>query len=325
VKRRAWLCKVVGFGLACRAAQAWGQTRPPTVGYLGPPVPDGPGHDLFDGLRAEMHQLGWVEGKNLRYEARLPGPVDSGTTAQRVATLARELAAANVDVIVAMSNGGAQAAKRASSIIPIVFLAQKPVENGLVSSLAHPGGNLTGMTYHIDSLMIKRMQLLTQAAPGLARVAYLSTNDAESDASARAAARTLNLELQLVQVHAAEDLERAIGAAPQPGAWVIDDYSLFINHMQRIVELIARTRKPAIYSANDWVQLGGLMSYSDDRKDVMRYVARYVDRILRGARPAELPVEQPTQFVLALNVKTARALSLAIPPSLMLRVDEVIE
>ena len=326
MKRRAWLCKLVGIALACRAAQAWGQTRPPTVGYLGPPVPDGPGHDLFDGLRAEMLRLGWVEGKNLRYEARLPGPVDSrGTAAQRVATLARELAAANVDVIVAMSNGGAQAAKQASSIIPIVFLAQKPVENGLVSSLAHPGGNLTGMTYHIDSLMIKRMQLLTQAAPGLARVAYLSRNDAESDASARTAAKTLNLELQLVPVQAAEDLERAIGAAPPPGAWVVDDYSLFISHMQRIVELIARTRKPAIYSSNDWVQRGGLMSYSDDRKDVMRYVARYVDRILRGARPAEMPVEQPTQFVLALNAKTARALSLAIPASLMLRVDELIE
>jgi putative ABC transport system substrate-binding protein len=227
VKRRAWLGEVVGFGLACRASQAWGQTRSPTVGYLGPPVPDEPGQGLFDGLRAEMHRLGWVEGKNLRYESRLPGPVDSrGATEQRVATLARELVAANVDVIVAMSNGGAQAAKRASSIIPIVFLAQKPVENGLVSSLAHPGGNLTGMTYHIDSLMIKRMQLLTQAAPGLARVAYLSRN---------------------------------------------------------------------------------------------------VDRILRGARPAEMPVEQPTQFVLALNAKTARALSLAIPPSLMLRVDELIE
>jgi len=320
------LGEVVGFGLACRASQAWGQTRSPTVGYLGPPVPDEPGQGLFDGLRAEMHRLGWVEGKNLRYESRLPGPVDSrGATEQRVATLARELVAANVDVIVAMSNGGAQAAKRASSIIPIVFLAEKPVENGLVSSLAHPGGNLTGMTYHIDSLMIKRMQLLTQAAPGLARVAYLSRNDAEGDASARAAAKTLNLELQLVQVQAAEDLERVIGAAPPPGAWVIDDYSLFINHMQRIVELIARTRKPAIYSSNDWVQLGGLMSYSDDRKDVMRYVARYVDRILRGARPAEMPVEQPTQFVLALNAKTARALSLAIPPSLMLRVDELIE
>ena len=181
------------------------------------------------------------------------------------------------------------------------------------------------MTYHIDSLMIKRMQLLTQAAPELARVAYLSMNDAEGEASARAAAKTLNLELQLVQVQTAEDLERAIGAAPQPGGWVIDDYDLFVNHMQRIVELVARTRKPAIYSSNDWVQLGGLMSYSDDRKDVMRYVARYVDRILRGARPAEMPVEQPTQFVLALNAKTARALSLAIPPSLMLRVDELIE
>jgi putative ABC transport system substrate-binding protein len=253
---------------------------------------------------------------------RLPGQFDSRHAAKsRLATLARELVIAKVDVIVALSDGSAEAA---TSTIPIVFLVDRPVATGLVASLAQPGGNLTGMMFHVDALTAKRMQLLMQAAQGLARVAYLSTNSAEGDANARAAAKTLGLDLQLVPVQRADDLESAIAARADFDAWVVEDYYLFTSNQKRIVELIARTRKPAVYSSNDWVRVGGLMSYCDDRDDLGRAIARYADRILRGARPAELPVEQPARFVLALNLATARAIGVAFPQSLILQADEVI-
>ena len=174
-------------------------------------------------------------------------------------------------------------------------------------------------------MMKRRLQLLMKATPGFARVGYLSIGVAELDASAQAAAKSLNLELQFVDVQRAEDLDRAIDTGRPADGWLIDDYGPLAVHMQRIIELIARTRKPAIYGDADWVRVGGLMSYSDDRKDVQRYVARYVDRILRGAKPADLPVEQPSRFALTINMKTARALSLTIPSSLLLLADEVIE
>jgi putative ABC transport system substrate-binding protein len=325
MKRRAWLRSATGFGVAFLAAGTKAQTQPRRVGYLGPPVPDGPGRALFDELRTEMQRLGWGEGGRVRYEVRLPGPVDSQEAAdQRLAAMAREIVAAKVDVMVAMGPAGALAAKGTGATIPIVFLADKPVENGLVSSLAHPGANLTGMTFHTEDLTGKRMQLLTLVAPGIARVGYLKPN-ANPDESATAAAQALRLELRVVQVLSAEDLERAIGITPQPDAWVIDNYVQFEPHLRRIVELIAQRRKPAVYADNEWVRSGGLMSYCDDREHVMRYVAGFVDRVLRGAKPADLPVEQPTRFIFALNLKTAKAMGLTVPQSLLLRADEVIE
>jgi putative ABC transport system substrate-binding protein len=325
MKRRAWLANVAASGLACAAARTWPQSRPRAIGFLGPPVPDSDARGQFDELRAELRKLGWEEGPQLRYEARLPGPTQSRDVARsRLAALARELVAANVDVIVAYGDGGAAAAKEATATIPIVFLADEPVESGLVSSLAQPGGNLTGVTFHIALLTAKRMQLLKQTIPGVARLAYLSANSAEGDANARAAARTLGLELQLVAIRQAADLDAAIATRGGIDAWVVEDYFLFSSHVARIVELIARTRKPAVYSSNDWVRAGGLMSYCDDRERVGQPIARYVDRILRGARPSQLPVEQPTRFILALNLKAARAIGVEFPQSLILQADEVI-
>lgn len=325
MKRRSWLRSATGLSLALWGAGVPAQIRPRTVGYLGPLVPDPSAHALFDGLRTEMQRLGWNEGSRVRYEIRFPAMAESReATTKRLVTLAREIVAAGVDVMVAMGTAGALAAKEASSTTPIVFLAEKPVENGLVSSLAHPGANLTGMTYHIGSLMAKRMQLLTEVAPGIARVAYLKPVDAR-DESAPAAAQELKLQLRTVEILRAEDLERAFDSAPQPDAWVIDDYVQFAPYSRRIIELVAQRRKPAVYSENEWVRAGGLMSYSDDRDNVLRYVAVSVDRVLRGAKPADLPVEQPTRFVFALNLKTAKALGLTVPRSLVLRADEVIE
>jgi len=324
LKRRAWLANVAASGLACPAVLAWPQSRPRTIGFLGAPVPDVDGRQALDELQVELRRLGWAEGQ-LRYEARLPGAHESRQAAKsRLAVLARELVAADVDVIVALSDGSAEAAKAATSTIPIVFLVDRPVASGLVASLAQPGGNLTGMTFHVDALTAKRMQLLKQAAPAVGRVAYLSTDSAEGDANARAAAKTLGLGLRLVPIARADDLESAIAARPELDAWVVEDYFLFISNQKRIVELIARTRKPAVYSSNDWVRMGGLMSYCDDRDGLVRAIARYVDRILRGAKPAHLPVEQPARFVLALNLATARAIGVAFPQSLVLQADEVI-
>ena len=324
MKRRAWLADVVASALVCAAARAWPQSRQRTVGFLGPPVADVDGRAALDELRAGLRDLGWEEDR-LRYEARLSGLQASREAAKsRLAALARELVAANVDVIVALSDGSAEAAKAATSTIPIVFLVDRPIESGLVASFAKPGGNATGMTFHIESLTAKRMQLLKQAVPGVGRVAYLSTSSAEGDANARAAAKSLDLELRLVPVRQADDLESAIASRPGLDAWVVEDYFLFANNVRRIVELIGRTRKPAVYSSSDWVRVGGLMSYCDDREGLGRSLARYVDRILRGAKPAQLPVEQPARFVLALNLATARAIGVEFPQSLILQADEVI-
>jgi len=324
MKRRAWLASVAASGLAGVAAPAWPQSRPRTVGFLGPPVPDVDGRSALDELQAGLRQLGWSDDQ-LRFEVRLPGVYESREAAKsRLAVLARELVAAKADVIVALSDGSAQAVKAATSTIPIVFLVDRPVESGLVASLAAPGGNATGVTFHVDLLTAKRMQLLKQAVPGVARVAYLSTNSADGDANARAVARTLGLDLELVPVERAAALEAAITSRPELDAWVVEDYFLLMSNQKRIVELIARTRRPAVYSSNDWVRVGGLMSYCDDHSGLARATARYVDRILRGARPAQLPVEEPVRFVLALNLTTARAIGLAFPPSLLVQADEVI-
>jgi putative ABC transport system substrate-binding protein len=326
MKRRAWLADVAAAGLSFAAASA--RAGPPrrTVGFLAPPIPDVDARQALDEVRAELRQLGWAEG-SLRYEARMPGPgpyESRAAAGSRLAALARELVAAKVDVIVALSDGSAVAAKAASTTIPIVFLADRPVENGLVASLAKPGGNMTGVTYHIELLTAKRMQMLTHAVPGVRRIAYLTPSDAKGEANAREAAKGLRLELQLVPAKRAEDLESAIASRQDVDAWIVEDYFLFSNNIQRIVELIARTRKPAVYSANDWVRVGGLMSYCDDRERLAQSLARYVDRILRGAKPAQLPVEQPARFVLAVNLKTAREIGVTFPQSLILQADEVI-
>jgi putative ABC transport system substrate-binding protein len=276
-----------------------------------------------------MERLGWTEGKRVQYVVSLPGETDTPeSTAARIATKARELVATKVDLIVAMSTRCAVAAKAATATIPIVFLAEKPVENGLVASLSRPGSNVTGVTYHVETLAAKRMQLLKQAIPAIRRMAYLApTGPASSEAyrAAQIAAKTLDVEMSLVTVERAEDVERAFDAAPQADAWIIDDWALFAPRMEQIVGLVARSRKPAVYGDRYWVQAGGLMAYSDDRADWPRRVASLVDRVLRGAKPAEVPVDQPARFRLAINRKTARALGVTIAQSVQLQADEIVE
>jgi putative ABC transport system substrate-binding protein len=299
------------------------------LGFLAPPVADSDGHELFGMLRSEMERLGWVEGSGIEYVIRVAG--GSGTPESklaRLATMAQELVAAKVDVIVAMSTKSAQAAKRATSAIPVVFLAERPVENGLVTSLAQPGGNVTGVTYHIDSLLAKRMQLLKQAFPRIRTMGYLApTGPSVLDAyrDAEIVAKELDVQVVLVQVEHVADVEAAVRAAPNVDSWIVEDWTVLAEQGDRVVGWIAGSRKPAVYGAIDWVEAGGLMSYSDDRGDWPRRLAAVADRILRGAKPSELPVEEPARFVLGINQKTARALALTIPSSVLLQASKVIE
>jgi putative tryptophan/tyrosine transport system substrate-binding protein len=299
------------------------------IGFLGPAIPDAGGRGLLGELRAEMERLGWAEGSRVQYVVGLPG--ETGTpesTKARIATKARELVAARVDLIVAMTTRCAVEAKSATATIPIVFLAEQPVENGLVASLARPGGNVTGATYHIDLLAAKRIQLLKQAFPSIRRMGYLApsgTRYFQEYLAARTTGRALDVEVLLAVVEHAEDVERAFNAAPQVDAWIIEDYTLFSERKEQIAELVATSRKPAMYGAREWVEAGGLMAYSDDRADWPRRVASLADRVLRGAKPAELPVDEPTRFLLVTNRKSARALGVSIAPSVLMQATEVIE
>jgi putative ABC transport system substrate-binding protein len=318
-------------GAACAMAAGLLRAQPSRktarVGFLGPAVPDADGRELLGELRAQMERLGWTEGRRVQYVVGLPGEWGtSEATTARIATVARELVAARVDLIVAMSTPCAVEAKAATATIPIVFLAEKPVEHGLVASLARPGGNATGATYHVELLATKRMQLLKQAFPAIRRIAHLGASETSSlYRAAQIAAKALDVEVLLAVAARAEEIERAFNSVPQADAWIIEDYAPFEPHVAQIVGLVARSRKPAIYGDRYWVEGGGLMAYADDRTDWPRRVAGFADRVLRGARPAELPVEEPTRFLLVINRKTARALGVTIAQSVMLQADEVIE
>lgn len=312
------------FSLAFAAtldSQAQPSGRPVRIGYLGSNPPDTPDRRArIDSFRSEMDLLGWTQGSRVGYEFRFAAGAD-----ERFLPLARELVAAKVDLIVAITTPAAFAAKEATATIPVVFIAADPVEYGLVDSLARPGGNLTGLAVLADALMSKRMQLLTEAVPGISRVAYLGMNEGRSVQLAQRSAKTLNLELLSVQVERAENLARAIGTVPRADGWLVDDYVMFSAHRRQIVELIAAQRKPAVYSLIPFVHSGGLMAYGTNLERMMRQVASYVDRILRGTKPYDLPVEQPTRLVLAVNLRTARDLGVTIARSVLLQADEVVE
>jgi putative ABC transport system substrate-binding protein len=272
-----------------------------------------------------MRELGWDEGRNLRIEWRA-----ADARAECLDTLAAELVALKVDVIVAEFTPAAQAARRATDSIPIVMApAGDPVASGLVASLARPGGNVTGLSNVAAELAGKRLELLQQALPGLQRVGLLVYGRDPLDKSfveaTQAAAATARLTLQVAEVPSAAELERAlaalhsaaVGAAVVPGNLPAEP--------ARVAELAIRQRLPTIGVISSWPAQGGLMAYAPNLADLRRRSAVYVDRLLRGARPQELPVEQPTRFELIVNARTARALGVALPQTLLLRADEVIE
>ena len=272
--------------------------------------------------------MGYVEGQNLVIEFR-----NAEGRLERLPDLAAELVRLNVDVIVAAPEACIQAAKQATSTIPIVMAASEdPVGRGFVASLAHPGGNVTGLSSLQPGLVGKQVELLKEIVPKLSRVAALWDMDTPSQSvfmrETEVAARALALQVQALPLRGPEpDFESAfrVVTSSRAGALSVVSGPLFLAHLAAVVDLAARSRLPAIYNLREYVDAGGLISYGPNLPDMHRRAAAYVDRILKGAKPRDLPVEQPTKFELIINRKTAKVLGLTIPPSVLLRADQIME
>ena len=274
-----------------------------------------------------LRELGYIEGQNTLIERRTANGLSD-----QLPSLAAELVRLGVDVIVTPDPPSTYAAKGATKTIPIVMRSSNdPVESGLVTSLAHPGGNITGVYSQYEELTPKRLELLKEALPGLMRVAILwngaSPGEIAVFKSAQAAARAMGLQIVSLEVHRREDLDGAFSAAAaaRVGALMTLRNPLFVRLRTQLVGLANRRRIPAIYDEREFVEAGGLMAYGANLADLYRRTAIYVDKILKGAKPADLPVEQPTKFELVVNLKTAKAMGITIRQSVLLRADEVIE
>jgi putative ABC transport system substrate-binding protein len=329
VDRREFVSGVaLGLLAAPLAAEAQQAAKVPRIGYLGPNLATS--SHLREAFLQGLRDLDYVEGRNLVIEYR-----DAKGKFERFPALAAELVALKVDVIVASGTLAALAAKHATRSIPIVFpTVGDPVADGLVTSLARPGGNVTGLSNLSPELVGKCLELLKQAVPGVSRVAILWQPGAFVERTgkdirkrAEVAGRALGMRLQFVETRGPEDFDRAFSdmTRARAGALIVVLTAMFANERRRLVDLAAKIRLPAVYGSRESVDAGGLMSYGPNLADSFRRAATYVDKILKGARPADLPVEQPTKFELVVNLKTAKALGLTIPPSLLQRADEVIQ
>ena len=325
--RRIGVAVVLAVGLALAPLAAQSQpaapSQPRQVGWLDL-VAEPP---LQDEFRRGMRELGHVEGSTYSLHERY-----AGNRAEALPGLAAELTRLKLDVIVAVTGAAARAAKNATTEIPIVFITSDPLGTGLVQSLARPGGNLTGISNIQTELYPKRMDVLKAAVPTVRRVATIehTTSGRRTLLSqiVQEAARALGIEaLPITFVGRVEELDRAVGQAVQQRADAVlfGAHPFFNVNMERILALAARHRLPAIYEFRSFVEAGGLMCYGTDMKAVFDRVATYVDKILKGAKPDDLPVEQPTKIELVINLKTAKALGLTIPQTLLLRADQVIE
>jgi ABC-type uncharacterized transport system substrate-binding protein len=298
--------------------------RVPRIGVIGERSSSDP---FLAAFRRGLRELGYTEGQSIAIEYRYAhGALD------RVPGIAAELVRARVEVLVVGGTVSAQSARTVTTTVPIVFaLAGDPVASGLVSSLARPGGNATGLSNFVPEMSAKQLELLKAAAPHVSRVAilYNSTNPVHAGPAldeAKDAARTLGLELQTVDVKRRSEVAPAFTTlmAGRPGAVLILSDPVFGNELGQLSRLAARHHLPAMYSRREFAEVGGLLTYGPSFPDNYRRAASYVDRILKGAKPADLPVERPTTFDLAVNLRTAKALGLTLSPSLVLRADEVI-
>jgi putative ABC transport system substrate-binding protein len=326
VKRREFIALLggatVGWPLAARAQQS--SKKLPTVGILGAATPSAWSHWLAAFVQ-RLSELGWTEGRTVAIEYRWA----EGRT-ERFPEIAAEFARMNVDVIVTAANG-VLPAKRASSTIPIVFVvANDPVGTGLVESLARPRGNATGLSIQSSDLAGKRLELLREVTPGLRRLAILTNVDYAGavleTGEVQDAAHMLGLEVVMLEIRRAEDIAPALdklrGGAQ--GLYLPSEAIVFTNR-SRIATLAQDARLATITVVRDYVEAGSLLSYGPNYMALFRRTAEYVDKILRGSKPGDIPVEQPTKFDLVVNLKTAKALGLTIPESFLLRADEVIE
>jgi len=309
------------------------QAQPPgkvyRIGYLSTGSATSTYSRPLEAFRQGLHELGWIEGQNIVIEFRYAeGRVD------RLPGLAQELVRLKVDVIAASPTPSALAARNATRTIPIVGMSlTEPVALGLVSSLARPGGNVTGITYSVDTAIFgKQLELLKEVVPKVLRVAAL-TNPTGTPAypatlsSVKAAARSLGLQLQFHEARAPLEFDGAFAAMAKerPSALLVFGDPMFFLHRARLADLALKNRLPSMSTQWQWVEAGGLIAYGPSFPDLWHRAATYVDKILKGSKPADLPVEQPTKFELVINLKTAKALHLTIPRSVLLRADQVIQ
>jgi putative ABC transport system substrate-binding protein len=304
--------------------RALAQGRPVRVGLLAlvPPTPV-----MLRAFRDGLRERGYIEGQNLSIDVRWPqGPFEQNPG------VTDDLVRGNVDVIVAWSTPATMAARRATSTLPIVMVSvSDPVGAGFVASLARPGGNITGVTNTADDLSAKLVELLREIVPGMQRVGVVfnpsNPGSAVQMRGTEDAIRALGLQFLVVSARAPKEFESAFAqfsAEGVKGVVLLSDSS-FIEHARRIAELAQNTRLPTAFQRRENVEVGGLLSYGSNLNDQFRQAATYVDKILKGAKPADLPVEQPTKFELVINLKTAKELGLTIPPTLLFQANEVIK
>jgi putative tryptophan/tyrosine transport system substrate-binding protein len=323
VSRREFITLLGGaaavWPFAVRAQQS---KKIPRIGVLWPNPPT-----TFGPMRQGLKDFGYLEGQNIAFEFRwAEGKLD------QLPELAAELVRLQVDVIVTLAPQATLAAKQATQTIPIVFVAMgDPVASGVVASLAQPGGNVTGTTRMLSEMSAKHVELIKEAVPSLAKLAVLwnPTNSSHAPAlqAVHAAARALSLQAQPLEVRAAAELDGTFDVVVREradGVLFIADPVFFIA-LKRMADFVASSRLPAIANFTEFPKLGGLIGYAPSIPDEFRHAASHIDKILKGAKPADLPVEQPTRFQLVINLKTAKALGLDIPPSVLARADEVIE
>jgi putative tryptophan/tyrosine transport system substrate-binding protein len=304
-------------------AQAQQPKKIPRIGYLG-----NPGALGMKTFREHLRELGYIEGQNITIEPRFwEGKVE------RLPDLAAELVRLNCDVILTTGTEAAQTAKNVIKTIPVVMaFGSDAVRRGIVADLARPGGNITGLTSIGSELNGKRLELLKEIVPKLSRVGHLwtPTNPDHADYQVKeteTVARSLRLAIQSLEVKGPDDFEGAFQDATQKraGALLVAGGGFFAFHAKRIVDLAAKSRLPAMYNNNQYVETGGLMTYAEDRPYQHRRAAEYVDRILKGAKPADLPVERPIKFELIINLKAAKQIGLTISPNVLARADKVIK
>jgi len=325
ISRRRFVAASLGVLTLPRSGAAQPAARIARIGFLSPFSASvaAPWHRAFQqGLR----ELGWVEGENIAIEYRY-----AGGNNERLPDLAADLVRLKVDVIVASINTDTSIAKRATTSIPIVMAsAGDPVAGGFVRSLAQPGGNITGLTQMAPELAGKRLEVLKDIVPTLARVAVLwnprGTTSPLSWKELQQPALGLGMRLHSLEVRKVGDFAKAFHDATteRAGALAVLPDPLFAGNLKQIADLAAQSRLPSIFHLREFADAGGLVAYGVDRSDMYRRAAVYVDKILKGAKPADLPVEQPTKFELVVNLKTAKLLGVTIPQSLLLRADEVI-
>jgi putative tryptophan/tyrosine transport system substrate-binding protein len=306
------------------SAEAQQQAKVPKIGWLGARSASAPAREVF---RREIRALGYVEGKDIAFEYRYAeGKLD------RLPTLADELVRLKVDVLITPATPAAVAAKHATRTIPIVFYTgSDPVALGLVDSLARPGGNITGFTTIAAVLVGKQLELLKETIPRLSRVAALWNPEdpisAQSWKESQLPAREMGLQLHSMEVSRADKFESAFKEATKASsaALALMGSPFFFSNQKQIVDLAAKHRLAAIYANGEFVASGGLMSYGADEDEAYRRAAVFVDKILKGTKPADIPVEQPTKFELVINLKTAKQIGLTIPPNVLARADKVIK